>query len=169
MHLLISLALLELAACFIEQFQHTWLNPSGTPLERAKQLLDAMTVEEKLLLLQGTGSSNPAIGNTAAIPRLGVPSVHLEDGPNGVADWTTQVTTFPSSLTVAASWDRALMLKYGQGMGQEQRGKGMQVMLGPGVNLARVPTGGRNFEYLGEDPYLAGELAAAEIQGIQVS
>jgi beta-glucosidase len=71
------------------------------------------------------------------------------------ADWVTQVTTWPSSMTMAASWDVDLMEKYGAALGSEQRGKGMQVMLGPGVNLARVPVGGRNFEYLGEDPVLA--------------
>ena len=114
------------------------------------------------------GYSRPWIaGCTAPIPRLGVRGFHLEDGPNGLADWVTGVTNFPSSLTAVASWDVDLMRQYGAMMGVEQRGKGMQVMLGPGLNLARVPLNGRNFEYMGEDPYLAARMAAVEIKGIQ--
>jgi beta-glucosidase len=142
-----------------------WLDAALPPSARAAALIAKMTPEEKLVLLQG--ASGPGIGNTAAIPRLGVPSIGLEDGPSGVADWQVNVTTWPSSMTMAASWDTALMGKYGAACGREQRGKGFQVMLGPGVNLARVPVGGRNFEYLGEDPSLASQMAAAEVRGIQ--
>lgn len=145
--------------------QRPWTNPWSPPASRAAALIAHMTPKEKLVLLQG--ASGDGIGNTAAIPRLGIPAIHLEDGPNGVADWVTEVTTWPSSMAMAASWDTALMQKYGAACGSEQRGKGMQVMLGPGVNLARVPVGGRNFEYLGEDPVLAGRMAAAEVRGIQ--
>ena len=142
-----------------------WLDRTLPPSQRAAMLIAAMTPKEKLVLLQG--ASGPGIGNTAAIERLGVPEIHLEDGPNGVADWQVNVTTWPSSMTMAASWDVDLLRQYGAACGAEQRGKGMQVMLGPGVNLARVPVGGRNFEYMGEDPHLASVLAAAETVGIQ--
>ena len=142
-----------------------WLDRAAPPSARSAALITAMNATEKLVLLQGAGG--PGIGNTAPIARLKVPQFHLEDGPNGVADWQTDVTTWPSSMTMAASFDVDLMQKYGAAMASEQRGKGMQVMLGPGVNLARVPVGGRNFEYLGEDPVLAGRMAAAEVVGIQ--
>ncbi len=132
---------------------------------------------EKLIMLQGAPESckvakvanDPpwVAGCTAPIERLGVPGFHLEDGPNGIADWTTEVTNFPSSLTAVASWDVELMRRYGSVMGEEMRGKGMHVMLGPGLNLARVPVNGRNFEYMGEDPVLAARMASAEIAGIQ--
>ena len=102
-----------------------WLDPTQPPAVRAAALIWAMTPEEKLVLLQG--SSGPGIGNTAAIPRLGVPSIGLEDGPNGVADWETNVTTWPSSMTMAASWDTQLMEQFGAACGREQRGKGFQV------------------------------------------
>ena len=102
-----------------------WLDPAQPPSQRAAALIAKMTPKEKLVLLQGAGGAG--IGNTAAIPSLGVPAIHLEDGPNGVADWCTEVTTWPSSMTMAASFDTALMRKYGAACGSEQRGKGMQV------------------------------------------
>ena len=142
-----------------------WRDASLPPAERAAKLLEAMNATEKLVLLQG--ASGPGIGNTAPIARLGVPALRLEDGPNGVADWQVNVTTWPSSMTMGATWDVKIAREYGAACGAEQRGKGMQVMLGPGVNLARVPVGGRNFEYMGEDPVLAGQMAAAETKGIQ--
>lgn len=130
-----------------------------------------MNTTEKVNMLQGAhgqaGQHNWATGNNNGCPRLRIPQLHLEDGPNGVADNVGEVTTFPSSLTVAASWDRELLHRYGAAVGREQRGKGMNVMLGPGVNLARVPQGGRNFEYLGEDPVLTSELSESEVNGLQ--
>lgn len=99
--------------------------------------------------------------------RLGIPPLHLEDGPQGVADGVPQVTAYPSALSVTASWDEELMALYGSAMGTEQRIKGSNIMLGPMVNLARVPQGGRNFESMGEDPHLAGRMAAAVVTGIQ--
>ena len=81
-----------------------WLaDRAAPPSQRAAALLARMNATEKLVLLQG--SSGPGIGYTAAIPRLGIPQIHLEDGPSGVADWQTNVTTWPSSMTMAASWD----------------------------------------------------------------
>jgi len=77
------------------------------------------------------------------------------------------VTAWPSALTVAMSWDRDAMFAWGAAMGAEQKTKGTNVMLGPGINLARTPWCGRNFEYQGEDPYLASQLVAPEVQGIQ--
>lgn len=112
-----------------------------------------MTQAEKLLLVHG--SPGGYVGNVPAIPRLSIPAINLEDGPQGVADGVTGVTAWPSLLTVAATWNTTAMRVYGAAMGAEQRGKGTNVMLGPGVCLTRVPTGGRNMEYLGEDPHLS--------------
>ncbi len=78
-----------------------------------------------------------------------------------------QVTAWPSALTVVMSWDPNAMYEFGRAMGAEQFIKGTNVMLGPAMNLARVPWGGRTFEYTGEDPHLAGIMVAAEIQGVQ--
>jgi beta-glucosidase len=137
----------------------------ATPAERAAMLVQRMTATEKLALLQGV--KGPYIGQTAAIPRLAIPAVRLEDGPQGVADWLTNVTNFPSSLTAASAWDVDLMQRYGATLANEQRLKGSNVMLGPGVCICRVPQGGRNFEYMSEDPFHGASLAHAEVLGIQ--
>ena len=93
------------------------------------------------------------VGNVPGTPRLGLPSINLEDGPQGVADGLTNVTQWPSQLTVSMTWSRDLMHTWGAAMGAEQRLKGTNVMLGPDVNLARVPWSGRVFETMGEDPF----------------
>lgn len=108
------------------------------------------------------------MGYVGNVPSQGpVPRLDLEDGPQGVADGASQVTAWPSALTVVTSWDRSLMFQYGQAMGAEQYIKGTNIMLGPMINIARVPQGGRNFESYGEDPVLAAELVAPAVQGIQ--
>ena len=127
--------------------------PAGPARWRASLVLGNMTQTEKLILVHG--SPGGYVGNVPAIPRLGIPAINLEDGPQGVADGVTGVTAWPFLLTVAATWNTTAMRVYGAAMGAEQRGKGTNVMLGPGVCLTRVPTGGRNMEYLGEDPHLS--------------
>lgn len=88
-----------------------------------------------------------------------LPPQNLEDGPQGVADGVTQVTAWPSALTVTQSWDPDMLYAFGQAMGQEQAIKGTNIMLGPGMNLCRVPWGGRTFEYVGgEDPVLGSKV-----------
>eukprot|EP00698_Gefionella_okellyi_P025269 TRINITY_DN91_c0_g1_i1.p1 TRINITY_DN91_c0_g1~~TRINITY_DN91_c0_g1_i1.p1 ORF type:complete len:750 (+),score=208.76 TRINITY_DN91_c0_g1_i1:38-2287(+) len=158
-------ALAALALATVVQPDRPWMNANAEPSERAQQLLAAMTTDEKLFMVHG--SPGPYVGNVPANTRLGIPALTLEDGPQGVADGITEVTAWPSALTVVASWDRELMYQYGVGMAEEQYVKGTNVMLGPMINIARVPLGGRNFESQGEDPYLAGQMAAAEIKGIQ--
>ncbi len=118
-------------------------------------------------MVRGWNCCKPYVGQVPANTRLGIPPFNLEDGPQGVADGATMVTAWPSALTVVMSWDVNDMYDYGRAMGQEQYGKGTNVMLGPGVNLARVPWCGRIFEYQGEDPVLASTMVAAEVQGIQ--
>ena len=134
----------------------------------AEQMLMKMNLTEKVDMLHGWLSGGYG-GSVIANTRLGIPRLNLEDGPQGVGDGLTQVTAFPSAMTVAGSWDRDLVFAFGAAMGREQYLKGTNVMLGPGINLARVPWNGRNYEYLGEDPYLASMLAASIVAGVQTN
>ena len=124
-----------------------------------------MTLEEKFELIHGS-KSGPYVGNTPQNARLGIPSINLEDGPQGVADGVHKATAFPSALTVTAAWDPSMAYEFGKAQAEEQKLKGTNVLLGPMMNIARIPTGGRNFESLGEDPVLAGEMAYNIIVGI---
>jgi beta-glucosidase len=146
-----------------------WMNVKDTPEERAKKLLAQMNLDEKLSLLHGYGGDY--VGNVPSITvsKTGgkIPALHLEDGPSGVADGVTQVTCWPSALTVVATWNRESMKAYGTALAEEQFGKGTNVMLGPMVNLGRVPFGGRNFESFGEDPVLAARMTESNILGVQ--
>lgn len=143
-----------------------WANPDQSPEQRTAELLAAMTLPEKLTMMHG-GAPCGWVGCVDAIPRLGVPALHLQDGPAGVADGVSGVTQLPAPVAAAATWDTALMSRYGQTIGAEQWGKGTNVVLGPTVNIVRDPRWGRAFESFGEDPFLSGQLAAADIGGIQ--
>ena len=127
-----------------------------------------MNSTQKFVLVHGWGGAY--VGDTPAVPLSDgsvVPAIHEHDGPQGVANGNRDVTCWPSALTAVQSWDSELMYRYGAAMGKEQYLKGSNVMLGPGVNLARIPWNGRNFEYQGEDPVLASKMVAAETMGIQ--
>jgi beta-glucosidase len=143
-----------------------WMNTAQTPAQRADELLAAMTQAEKLTMLHG-GASCGYVGCVDANTRLGIPALHLQDGPVGAGDGLNGVTQMAAPVAGAASWDTALMQNYGQVLGSEQWGKGTNVVLAPTINIVRDPRWGRAFESLGEDPYLAGQLGAADIQGIQ--
>ena len=107
-----------------------------------------MSAQNKFDLMHGWGGDYVGDVPVITLPDgSSIPALHLHDGPQGVANGNTQVTCWPSALTVVQSWDTAMMEAYGSGMGREQFLKGSNVMLGPGVNLARVPWCGRNFEY----------------------
>lgn len=139
---------------------------SPTPAQRAKALLANLTSAEKVSLLHGV--SGPYVGQTGAIPRVGIPPLLLNDGPQGFRGTAGTSTQWPSGMTVGTSWDRELMHEWGVAMGQEFRGKGANVFLGPGVNVARVPRNGRTFEYIsGEDPHVGSQLVAPLIHGVQ--
>ncbi len=127
--------------------------------EKVEDLLSKMTLEEKIEMLGGTGFA------TKPIERLGVPELKMTDGPIGVR-WKKS-TAFPSGIAMAASWDTTLIYEYGKFIGKETRGHGRDVILGPCVNIARLPMGGRNFESYGEDPYLDARLAVNYIKGVQ--
>jgi beta-glucosidase len=133
---------------------------SKLPIEqRVNDLLNRMTLEEKIDLLAGIGFA------TKPIKRLGIPSLKMADGPLGVR-WDSS-TAFPSGICMAATWDTALINKVGKSIGEELKGKGRNVILGPCVNIARIPMGGRNFESFGEDPYLVSRMAVNYIRGVQ--
>jgi beta-glucosidase len=143
-----------------------WVRSTAPIPARVAQILSKMTLDEKIQMVHGaTGSGY--VGYVPAIPRLCIPALKLEDGPGGVADGVTGVTQLPAPVAVAASWDTAVARSYGAVVGAEEWGKGANVNLGPTVNIVRDPRFGRAFETYGEDPYLAGRIAVAEIQGVQ--
>lgn len=136
-------------------------------------MTDSMTNLEKAALLSGRN-----VWQTRAVPRLGVESIFLADGPHGVrkqvgdADHlglnpSYPATCFPTAATLANSWDTELAGRVGAALGAEAAWQEVDVLLGPGLNMKRSPLGGRNFECYSEDPYLAGKLAAAYVRGIQ--
>jgi beta-glucosidase len=129
------------------------------------QVLAQMSQDQKISLLHGTGGGY--VGNTPAIPALCIPALGLEDGPAGVGENLGGVTQLPAPVAAAATWDADAETQYGQLVGGEEAGKGANVNLGPTVNIVRDPRWGRAFESMSEDPYLAGQLGAAEIRGVQ--
>ena len=145
------------------------------PVEvRVKNALGRMTLEEKVALCHAQGKfSSPGV------PRLGIPGLWMSDGPHGVraevnwndwgyAGWTNDsITAFPALTCLAATWNPEMSALYGKAIGEEARYRGKDVLLGPGVNIYRTPLNGRNFEYLGEDPYLAGVMCVPYIQEVQ--
>jgi beta-glucosidase len=137
-----------------------WLDRSLPPGQRVGMVLSRMTLDDKITLVSGSGS-------VAAIPRLCLPSMQLQDGPSGVGDGLTGVTQLPAAVSLAASWDLSLASAYGKVIGAEQRGKGKQVDLGPTVNIDRDPRWGRSFETYSEDPYLNAAMSVPEIEGVQ--
>eukprot|EP01111_Echinosteliopsis_oligospora_P008732 TRINITY_DN2471_c0_g1_i2.p1 TRINITY_DN2471_c0_g1~~TRINITY_DN2471_c0_g1_i2.p1 ORF type:complete len:693 (+),score=205.69 TRINITY_DN2471_c0_g1_i2:474-2552(+) len=136
-----------------------------TPRDRALKLVAQMSQQEKLAMV--SGSSGPYVGNTPVNTRLNIPALNLEDGPQGVADGMRDTTAYPSALTVVATWNTSMMYLFGENMAQEQKTKGTNILLGPMVNIARIPYGGRNFESFGEDPTLSSKMVVASVQGIQ--
>jgi beta-glucosidase len=130
---------------------------------RVDQLLSKLTQDEKISLLSGDGFDGMS---TESVPRLGIPKLVMADGPQGIRAHGP-ACSFPSGIALAATWDPKLAYEYGAAIGREARARGIHIQLGPGVNIARTPLNGRNFEYYGEDPYLTGEMASQWIRGIQ--
>ena len=128
----------------------------------AEALVSQMTLEEKIDLISGENSTFC----TPGIPRLGIPSIRTADGPQGIRN-DTKSTFYPSGIATAATWNRDAARSVGEGLALDARARGVDVLLGPGVNIYRYPLCGRNFEYFGEDPFLTGELACAYISGLQ--
>ncbi|MBI9104791.1 MAG: glycoside hydrolase family 3 C-terminal domain-containing protein [Spirochaetales bacterium] len=140
----------------------------GTPTEEsapssewANRILGEMTWEEKVSFI--SGYSSIAI---QPIPRLGLPSIWSSDATSGLRCFEGG-TAYPAAIAMAATWNQDLIEKLGTSLGEEARAKGISILLGPGINIYRIPTNGRNFEYMGEDPFLAGKIAAGYIRGVQ--
>jgi len=164
---------------------HPWLNPKRLPDDRAALALKAMTNAEKFTLIFGYFGSDmkpkythhpdsleASAGYVAGVPRLGIPAQYQTDAGVGVATQGSHQdlrarTALPSGMATAATWNPDLAFKGGAMIGKEARDSGFNVQLAGGVNLMREPRNGRNFEYGGEDPLLAGTMVAAQIRGIQ--
>lgn len=133
-----------------------------SPRERVNDLVGRMTLNEKIYMLQSDFFYR-------GCERLGIPCLETADGPLGIASWGLKgrATAFPSQLSLAASWNRDLAYRIGAIYAKEWKARGIQVFYGPGVNIYRSSKDSRNFEYMGEDPYLASEMAVPFIQGIQ--
>ena len=136
-------------------------------------IIEKMTIEEKAAILSGKN-----VWQSRNIDRLGIPSIFCADGPHGIRKQAKEgdhlglnpslpATCFPTAATVANSWDEALCEDIGNALGEEAAAQGVNVLLGPGLNIKRSPLCGRNFEYFSEDPYQAGKMAASYIRGIQ--
>lgn len=142
--------------------------------DRAESLLAQLTMDEKLQIIHGTG-----LFHTGAVERLGIPEVYMSDGPMGVRKemkddaWEAcgntedYVTYLPCNSAIASTWNRELAYECGKELGEEARGRGKDMILAPGINIKRSPLGGRNFEYMSEDPYLTAKQCVPMIQGIQ--
>ena len=151
-----------------------YLDESLPVEERVEDALSRMTTEEKVALTHAQSKFS-----SAGVPRLGIPEVWCTDGPHGIraevlwdewdqAGWTSDsCTAFPALTALAASWDPSLAGLYGTVIGEEARYRKKDVLLGPGVNIYRTPLNGRNFEYMGEDPFLAATMVVPYVQGVQ--
>ena len=135
-----------------------------------KEIIKNLTLEEKSLLVGGADA-----WTTVAVKRVGIPAIRVSDGPHGLrkTDWleggeqTVQAICFPSGAGLASSFNRDLIKHLGTVLGKECKAENVNVILGPAINIKRSPLCGRNVEYMSEDPYLAGQMASAYVQGVQ--
>jgi beta-glucosidase len=169
-----------------EPAKRPWMDPKLSPDQRADLVLEQLTLDEKIALVHGVTAgrgvapqpalaavlarSNGGAGMLPGVPRLGVPDLNLADAAVGVtraAARSRYSTPLPSGVSLSSTWDPKAAYEYGALIGRELRDQGYNSSLGGGVNLMREPRNGRNFEYLGEDPVLAGKLVAQVIKGTQ--
>src|SRR5882762_200332 len=155
--LAVAIVLLSFVQCVIAQS-----TPSKVEVEtRVDSILSKMTLAEKIEIIGGINDFY-----TRPIPRLGIPSLKMSDGPLGVHDYGL-TTAYPAGIALAASWDTELAHRFGVSMGKDARARGVNIILAPGMNIYRAPMCGRNFEYFGEDPFLASRMAVGVIKGMQ--
>ncbi|MDR2293504.1 MAG: glycoside hydrolase family 3 C-terminal domain-containing protein [Prevotellaceae bacterium] len=153
-----------------------YLNPDAPVEDRIEDALQRMTLEEKVAIIHAQSKfSSPGV------PRLGIPENWMSDGPHGIraevlwdewygAEWTNDsCIAFPALTALAATWNPSLSELYGKSIGEEARYRNKNVLLGPGVNIYRTPLNGRNFEYMGEDPFLASIMVVPYIRGVQAN
>ena len=174
--IILSAVAIALAACCSQPKYDgpTYLNPNAPIEERVEDALARMTLEEKVGMTTAQSKFS-----SRGVPRLGIPEVWHTDGPHGIrpevlwdewdqAGWTNDsCTAFPALINLAATWDKEMSMLYGISIGEEARYRKKDILLGPGVNICRTPYNGRNFEYMGEDPFLAGQMVVPYVQGVQ--
>ncbi|MDR1552237.1 MAG: glycoside hydrolase family 3 C-terminal domain-containing protein [Prevotellaceae bacterium] len=151
-----------------------YLNPNAPVEDRVEDALQRMTLEEKVAMTHAQSKFS-----SSGVPRLGIPENWMSDGPHGVraevlwdewygANWTNDsCIVFPALTALAATWNPSLAELYGKSIGEEARYRNKNVLLGPGVNIYRTPLNGRNFEYMGEDPFLASAMVVPYVSGVQ--
>lgn len=168
------LNLLFLHSILCGQVQPVYLDQDNPLEERVEDALSRMTLPEKVAMCHAQSKfSSPGV------PRLGIPEIWTSDGPHGIraevfwdewynAGWTNDsCIAFPALTCLAATWNLKMSALYGKSIGEEARYRNKNVLLGPGVNIYRTPLNGRNFEYMGEDPYLASAMVVPYIQEVQ--
>ncbi len=151
-----------------------YLDDNAPLEERVEDALSRMTLEEKIAIIHAQSKFC-----SPGVKRLGIPEIWTTDGPHGIrpevkwdewdqAGWTNDsCVAFPALTCLAASWNTEMSALYGKSIGEEARFRNKSILLGPGVNIYRTPLNGRNFEYMGEDPYLSGQMVVPYIQGVQ--
>jgi beta-glucosidase len=153
-----------------------YLDPTKSVEERVENALSLMTTEEKVALCHAQSKFS-----SKGVARLGIPEIWMSDGPHGVRaeiEWDSwgdanftndSCLAFPALTCLASTFNPELASRYGQAIGEEARYRKKEIILGPGVNIYRSPLNGRNFEYMGEDPYLASKMVVPYVQGVQKS
>lgn len=170
---LLGLAL-AVALPLAAQQKSVYLDTTKPIEQRVEDALGRLTLKEKVAMVHAQSKfSSPGV------PRLGIPEFWMTDGPHGIrpevlwdewdqAGWTNDsCVAYPALTCLAATWNPEMSMLYGKSIGEEARYRNKTVLLGPGVNIYRTPLNGRNFEYMGEDPYLAGRMVVPYVQGVQ--
>ena len=172
--LLLSVTLMVVCSAAGISSVPVYLDETRTIDERVEDALSRMTLEEKVAMLHAQSKFS-----SAGVQRLGIPEFWTTDGPHGIrpevlwdewnqAGWTNDsCVAFPALTCLAATWNPDMALLYGKSIGEEARYRKKDILLGPGVNIYRTPLNGRNFEYMGEDPYLASKMVVPYIKGVQ--
>jgi beta-glucosidase len=137
--------------------------PSAATEKRVDEILSTLTLEEKITLLAG----HPTEGGTIPLPEKGIPQLRMADGPMGAHWWTEQSVSYPALIGLAATWNPELGTAMGKALGRDCLARGIHILLAPGVNIYRSALCGRNFEYLGEDPFLASRMVVNWIKALQ--
>lgn len=163
-----------LTGAWAQQAKPVYLDDSKSITARVEDALSRMTLNEKIAMCHAQSKFS-----SAGVPRLGIPEIWTTDGPHGIrpevlwdewsqAGWTNDsCTAFPALTCLAATWNKDMSALYGKSIGEEARYRNKNVLLGPGVNIYRTPLNGRNFEYMGEDPFLAARMVVPYIKGVQ--
>ena len=170
----VILGLIMISPGIIAQNHPVYMDDSKPIEQRVEDALSTMTLKEKIAMIHAQSKfSSPGVS------RLGIPENWMSDGPHGIraevlwdewygANWTNDsCTAFPALTSLAATWNPAMASLYGKSIGEEARYRNKNVLLGPGVNICRTPLNGRNFEYMGEDPYLASRMVVPYVRGVQ--